>query len=160
MTDVAEALGSNIVVEDAAPAPPLPPGPPVDLDYIMAPGEQFSREQYRAAGWSDEQLLATGRMSVPPAKVEVVPSIGMPNYVWIILDDNDDIPPSGLFLGHNGTGFMLQTGVPAHVPEHLLGVLDDAIMQAPILDDRTKQVIGFRPRPRYTYRRVPAPTDA
>jgi hypothetical protein len=50
--------------------------------------------------------------------------------------------------------------MPVSVPTYILGVLDDAIMDAPIIDPKTRQVIGYRPRPRYTYREVPAPTDA
>lgn len=98
----------------------------------------------------------------PPGAAPAPPAapIGMPEYKWVILDDNDDIPPTGLFVGHNGTGFLIQTGVPARVPLHVLGVLDDAIMDAPVLDPKTRQVIGYRPRPRYTYREVPAPADA
>lgn len=95
-----------------------------------------------------------------PASPAAQAPIGMPDYKWVILDDNDDIPPTGLFVGHNGTGFLIQTGVPARVPVHVLGVLDDAIMDAPVLDPKTRQVIGYRPRPRYTYREVPAPADA
>lgn len=127
----------------------------------MAMGEQFTREEYHAVGWTDEQLLAVGKMlPAQTARIDLEQPIGMPNRVWIVLDDNDDIPPTGLFVGHNGTGFLLATGVPIPVPDYLLGILDDAIMDAPIINPADKKVMGYRPRPRYSYRRVPAPTEA
>lgn len=160
MTDTvapeAAELGSNI-----APPPPGPPPPPAEPRYVMAMGEQFTREEYHAVGWTDEQLLSVGKMVLETtARIELEQPLGMPNRVWIVLDDNDDIPPSGLFVGHNGTGFLLGTGVPIPVPDYILGILDDAIMDAPIIDPKDKTVKGYRPRPRYTYRRVPAPTEA
>jgi hypothetical protein len=156
MTDVISpeaeaALGSNI--------PAMPPAPPPEPKYAMAMGEQFTREEYHKVGWTDEQLLAVGKMFIPTSRVETKEPIGMPDRVWIVLDDNDDIPPTGLFVGHNGTGYIIQTGVPVPVPAFLLSILDDAVMDAPIINPTDQKVMGYRPRPRYTYRRVPAPTE-
>ena len=82
---------------------------------------------------------------------------GLPTSSWVVLDDNDDIPPTGLFVGHNGTGFLISTGVPVLVPDHVLKTLDDAVMSAPVMEPGTKKVTGWRDRPRYSYRRVAAP---
>jgi hypothetical protein len=168
-TDTLAALGDNtsdLIVEEAVaspPGPPAPPAGPAEPIFVMAKDEVFTREQYHAAGWTDEQLVQAGKMltiALPPAAIELTAPLGMPKSKWVVLDDNDDIPPTGLFVGHNGVGFMLQTGVPAFVPEYVLGILDDAIMDAPVIDPKTRQIIGYRPRPRYTYREVPAPADA
>lgn len=165
-TDTLEALGDNTTdhiveeVDAAISTPPLASAPPI---FAMKPDEVFTRDQYLAAGWTDDQLVQAGKMTVislPPGPIELTKPLGLPESKWIVLDDNDDIPPTGLFVGHNGIGFMVQTGVPAYVPVHVLGILDDAIMDAPIIDPKTRQVVGYRPRPRYTYREVPAPTDA
>lgn len=157
----------DLVIEttdDVAPAlAPPPPQEQVAPYHVMAAGEQFTRDQYHSAGWTDDQLIAAGKMIViapPPPKEEMVATVGMPKSRWIVLDDNDDIPPTGLFVGHNGNSYLLQTGVPMQVPEHVLSVLDDAVMDAPVTDPKTKQVVGYRPRPRYTYREVHEPAEA
>lgn len=170
MTEVADAVAdlgdntSDLVIETSeVPAPPAPPAAaPRDPVFVMAKDEMFTRAQYLEAGWTDEQLIQAGKMHTiaPPPVIELTKPIGMPKSRWVVLDDNDDIPPTGLFVGHNGIGFMLQTGIPALVPEHILGILDDAVMEAPVIDPKTKQIIAYRPRPRYTYREVPEPADA
>lgn len=162
-TDTAELLGDNtsdfVVASAAPPAPPTPQAAP--QVFVMAKDEVFTREQYHAAGWTDEQLVQAGKMHTiaPPPSVELTKPLGMPKSKWVQLDDNDDIPPTGLFVGHNGVGFLIQAGMPALVPEHVLGILDDATMDAPVIDPKTRQVIAYRPRPRFTYREVPAPSD-
>lgn len=82
---------------------------------------------------------------------------GMPERTWILVEENDDIPPTGLYVGHNGTGYLLRAGEPISVPSFLLDILDHAIMTAAVTDPTTRQVIGQRQRMRYPYRRVAAP---
>lgn len=77
--------------------------------------------------------------------------------VWLMLEDNDNIPPTGQFFGHNGVGFMLKAGVAAEVPVEILNILNDAVYDAPQVDPQTRQIVGYRPRLRFPYRIVAAP---
>lgn len=79
---------------------------------------------------------------------------GMPKMTRIILEENDEIPPTGLFLGHNGRGYMILPSLEVDVPDFLIEILDHARKMVPIVDPNTKRVEGWRERPRYPYRRV------
>jgi hypothetical protein len=71
--------------------------------------------------------------------------------IWIQLEDNDDIPPGGQFIGVNGYGYKLQAGVPALCPESVLNVLDCAIMSVAVKNGQD-QVVSYRDRLRFPYR--------
>jgi len=73
--------------------------------------------------------------------------------IRIILAKNDDVPPSGLFIGHNGVGYQLKAGKPADVPEFLLDVLDNAVVKKPIVGDNGR-IIGHEDSPRFPYQVV------
>lgn len=73
--------------------------------------------------------------------------------VKIILAKNDEVPPSGLFLGHNGIGYNLKAGKEADVPEFLLDILDNAVVKRPIVGDNGR-VKGYEESPRFPYQVV------
>lgn len=90
----------------------------------------------------------------PAAKKATTTSPAKKPRTKIVLEENDNIPPSGLFIGHNGKGYLLKPGEEASVPDEVLNILKDAIISVPVVDPRTSQVVGYRNRMRYPYRNV------
>ncbi len=88
-----------------------------------------------------------------PKKAEIAPV-----RVRIVLEENDQIGPSGQFFGADGRGYMLRPGEEADVPESILNILDTAVMSVPVKDG-SDTVTGYRDRLRFPYRFV-RPTKA
>jgi hypothetical protein len=78
----------------------------------------------------------------------------MPETIRIVLEENDNIPPTGLYVGLNGKGYLIRPGEEVNVPHGVVEILDHAIMSTPVTDPNTRQVTGYRSRHRYPYRRV------
>lgn len=72
----------------------------------------------------------------------------------IVLEDNSDIPPTGLFVSHNGRSYMIQPGVTVDVPNFILEILDHAVVSLPVQDPNSQRVLGYRDRSKYPYRRI------
>lgn len=79
---------------------------------------------------------------------------GSPARVRIILSDSDEIPPAGLFVGLNGTGYLIRPGEEVSVPRGVAEILDNAVYSAATVDPGTRRVIGYRDRLRYPYQLV------
>ena len=119
---------------------------------------------------SDEEVPSVSGLppiKMEPALVDTAPvrakakAVITEPRVRIILEDNDGIPPTGLFLGAQGVGYMLKANMPADVPASIIGILDTAVMSTPIVDPETMQVTGYRDRLRFPYRvvaHIPVPT--
>lgn len=97
-----------------------------------------------------------------PVREVVKPVVTEPR-VRIMLEENDSIPPTGLFLQADGRAYMIKPSLAVDVPMCIIHILDTAIMATPIVDPVTRQVTGFRDRLRFPYRvlaHVPAQKEA
>lgn len=104
-----------------------------------------------------EDQLGSNLGPAPEEKTRTRKAKGMPERVWIQLEENEEIPPTGLFVGHNGQSYLLKPSEPINVPSFVLEKLDHAVLTMPVVDPTTKRVIGHRERMRFPYRRVSAP---
>mgnify|MGYP000903968168 FL=1 len=77
------------------------------------------------------------------------------SYVRIILEESEEIPPIGAYVGVNGKGYLIKPGVEVDVPLEVLEVLNNAVQSTPIINEQTRQIDGWRERLRYSYRLVP-----
>jgi len=72
----------------------------------------------------------------------------------IVLEENDNIPPTGQFIQVNGRSYILRPGEPAEVPQEVIDVLEHAVQEMPQVDPTTRQVVGYRKKLRFPYRFV------
>lgn len=100
--------------------------------------------------------------SPPPVKAgKTAAQVGMPapmRTMRILLEDNPDIPPSGQFIGINGSSYMLRTGEWFDVPMAVIEVLNNAVTMTAVVDNQ-KMVTGYREKMRYPYRVAPGQGD-
>ena len=80
--------------------------------------------------------------------------------IRVILEESEEIPPIGLYVGVNGKGFLIKPGVEVDLPMEVIGVLNNAVQSSPIIDPENQQVTGWRERMRYPYRLVQNFADA
>lgn len=104
---------------------------------------------------SEEALLGVNIEAAPTPKARKAPPVaGLPKLVKIILEENDNIPPTGLFIGVNGKGYMLRPGVEVNIPPGVKEVLDHAVMSMPQIDPQSNKIVGYRDRMKYPYRQI------
>lgn len=101
----------------------------------------------------DNLTLQDGKLPLNPNKPPPAMLKGVKK-IRIILEDNENIPPTGLFIGWNGKTYMLKTGVEVDVPMPLIEILNNAVVSVPIVNPDTLQVMGSRNRMRFPYRLV------
>lgn len=101
----------------------------------------------------DEAEVAVLEPNIPPIKTTAVRAKPVSDgYVRIILEENDSIPPTGLFVGLNGRGYMIRPGEEVRIPKGVQEILDNAISSSPQVDPVSRRVVGHRQRHRFPYR--------
>lgn len=104
-----------------------------------------------APGTSDAEAVANG-LKLGPSATNV--PIGMPKTLRIVLDETDNMAPTGQMVSLNGRAFLIRPGEEVDLPLGVIEVLDNAVMAVPIVDPQTLKVVGHRPRLRFPYRVV------
>jgi len=110
-------------------------------------------EQLVAETEADAEVKPAPKKASRAPKAKSTPSVPK-GYVKIQLEENDEIPPTGLYLGLNGRGYLLKPGEVVAVPTGLVDILDNAVMTVPQVDPNTRRVVGYRDRLRYPYRKA------
>jgi hypothetical protein len=86
---------------------------------------------------------------------EVHTPVGVPQEekrVRIILEENDEIPPTGLYVGVNGKGYLIKAGEEVSVPESVIEVLKNAIKDKPIME--SGRIVRYRKASRFPFQRL------
>lgn len=92
------------------------------------------------------------RAAKPPEEAKPSQAVGMPERKKIILEENENIPPNGLYIGLNGVGYILKPGEVANAPIGVIDILEHAIEMTPVLDATTRRVVGHRQKQRFPFR--------
>lgn len=87
------------------------------------------------------------------SNISASPSPKEKDYVKIMLEDTDRIPPTGQFFGINGKCYMLRAGEEAMVPRGIIDILKNAVESHPVKDGLNR-VVGQRSRMRFPYRLI------
>lgn len=103
------------------------------------------------AGTSDAEALANSQKLGPSAKGA---PIGMPQTVRIILEEGDNMAPTGQTFSINGRAYLIRPGEEVDVPIGIIEILDNAVMSVAVQDPQTMKVVGYRNRLRFPYRRI------
>ena len=101
-----------------------------------------------------DDMPATKRRAKRPKPHVEVPGPASPGNrrVRIMLEENDNIPPTGQFFSVNGRSYVLKAGLEAEVPVEIVNILNDAEQSVPDVDPYTNQVVGYRKKLRFPYR--------
>lgn len=143
----------------ATPRVPPEQDPMAGLSNLSAElsGEGFAGEDNGEGVSALPPVNQTVSTPIRAAKLTRAERLAGEKRVKIMLEDNDEIPPTGQFFGLDGRSFMLRPGVEALVPVGLLAILNDAVKSVPVTDPITHQVMEFRNRLRFPYRLLSLP---
>lgn len=150
----ADTLGDNLSpVRDT----PAQQGAPSDVnEHIAMLAKQMAALTALVTATVQHQAVATGVKFVSPIEAEPLPDTPeapeQPR-VWIVLEDNDEIPPGGQFIQVDGVPYLLRSGERALVPVGLVDVLDHAIKSVPVCDEN-RNIVAYKDRLRFSYRVV------
>lgn len=98
---------------------------------------------------NDVPVPGNNRVAVA-SKKKPAPEVEAVRRVRIILEENPEIPPTGQFFSVNDKAYVLVPGEEADVPLEIIEVLDNAIIDMPVMQG--DKILGYRKRLRFPYR--------
>jgi len=111
-------------------------------------------EAVKAEDKAEAEVVVAPKAPAPKKKAAPRKPARPKNTTRIILEENDDIPPTGLFVSLNGRAYLIKPGEEVDLPNPVLEILENAVMSTPRVDPQTQQVIGYKNRMRYPFRYV------
>ena len=118
--------------------------------------EVIAAEPAQKRNWRQAKKAKEATPKLTPRQLENSAPNLPAGRVWLILEENENIPRGGQFFGYNGAAFMLKPGVKANVPRGILNILNDAVTHVPVVDPQTLAVVEWRRKLRYPYQIVTA----
>jgi len=135
---------------EAAEAAPAPAPAPKKAAPKAAKPDTAAFDAAVAAGVA---AALAAQAAAAPAEIPVIEIIPANARVTIVVEENDNIPPTGIFIGVNGRSFLIRPGENVDVPIEVVEALNDAVESTPKTDQQGN-VIEYRNRLRFPYRIV------
>ncbi len=129
---------------------------PKNLGDLLATDDEVPVLKPRSKAAQEAAAQAAPTADDPLAHAVNAKAKAPEKFVRIVLEENDNIPPTGQFISVNGRTWMLRPGEEVDVPVAVVNVLNDAVQDVPTIDPGTKQVTGYRKRHRFPYRIIQA----
>lgn len=140
MSDQETPTQESLFGSDSAAIQPLPPA---------AAAASAKKSGARASTPRGAQSKAAAEEAADSAVV------GAERMFTIILEESDEIPPTGQFVGVNGRTWMIRPGEEVTVPACVLEALNDARASVP-RTDAAGNIVDYRDKQRLPYRLVRA----
>jgi len=121
-------------------------------DLTLPPEDDESSDESAGLPPTEEKVdKPRGRRSKPTSPDAAAPVQAAPKRIRILLEENDNIPPTGLFIGVNGRSYLLVPGEEVAVPPEVVEALNDAVEDIPRVDS-SNNVVDYRKKMRFPFR--------
>lgn len=122
---------------------------------VIIPDDEVEPENATIAGTPDSEARANSLKLGGNARGAPAP-LGMPKTVRIVLEETDNMAPTGAVFSLNGRAYLIRPGEEVDIPLGLKEVIDNAVQSVAIHDPQTLKVVGYRDRHRFPYRQISA----
>ena len=146
-------IGGGDALQQGAPAAPAVDPMQAAIDAAVARALAGAKAQQDAAVAAAVAATRAEVEAEAAAALAPEPVLTDAKRVRIVLEEVDDVPPTGLFLGINGRSYLIRPGEEVDVPEEVVHCLNDAVTSTP-RTDANGNVVDYRNRLRFPYRLI------